>query len=239
MNHAFFYYRGRQGVCALLTWYQDAPWEEGKLTEVVWCWETLSPAIYVDVTLTTTHLSIVADHVLPFMETVFPVCCGLLQQLLWLCGCLFIYGRDISKDMFTWLTQLYLHHPVDFIHEEYISVCYISGAFVQLFLDSKILLFLCQQDMSFVPACSSFSWNKCMTTLWNIFNTDPLSKRWKYSLPHTTTPELKMVSKKRKSTKADCHSCLFILRILSNLSTLYPIFPADLISSLKHHIFGL
>lgn len=181
MNHAFFYYRGQQGVCALLTWYQDAPWEEGKLTEVVWCWETLSPAIYVDVTLTTTHLSIVADHVLPFMETVFPVCCGLLQQLLWLCGCLFIYGRDISKDMFTWLTQLYLHHLVDFIHEEYISVCYISGAFVQLFLDSKILLFLCQQDMSFVPACSSFSWNKCMTTLWNIFNTDPLSKRWKYS----------------------------------------------------------
>lgn len=62
--------------------------------------------IYVDVTLTTTHLSIVADHVLPFMETVFPVCCGLLQQLLlvmvhWLCGCLFICGRDISKDMFT------------------------------------------------------------------------------------------------------------------------------------------
>lgn len=117
MNHAFFYYRGRQGVCALLTWYQDAPWEEGKLMEVVWCWETLSPAIYVDVTLTTTHLSIVADHVLPFMETVFPVCCGLLQQLLlvmvhWLCGCLFICGRDISKDMFTWLTQLYRHHPV-------------------------------------------------------------------------------------------------------------------------------
>ena len=36
-------------------------------------WETLGLAIIVDVTLTcTTDLSIVADHVHPFMETVFP-----------------------------------------------------------------------------------------------------------------------------------------------------------------------
>ena len=37
----------------------------------MFCWETLGPAIHVDVTLTrTTHLSIVADHVHPFMEMV-------------------------------------------------------------------------------------------------------------------------------------------------------------------------
>ncbi|KAK3508781.1 hypothetical protein QTP70_006023 [Hemibagrus guttatus] len=44
-------------------------------------WETVGPAIPVDVTLTcTTYLSIVADHVHPFMETVFPDGCGLFQQ---------------------------------------------------------------------------------------------------------------------------------------------------------------
>jgi len=37
------------------------------------CWETLGPAIHVD-------LSIVADHVHPFMEMVFPGGCGLFQQ---------------------------------------------------------------------------------------------------------------------------------------------------------------
>lgn len=41
----------------------------------------LGPAIHVDVTLTrTTFLSIVADHVHPFMETVFPDGTGLFQQ---------------------------------------------------------------------------------------------------------------------------------------------------------------
>lgn len=45
------------------------------------CWETLGPAIHVDVTLThTTFLSIVADHVHPFMETVLPDGSGLFQQ---------------------------------------------------------------------------------------------------------------------------------------------------------------
>ncbi|KAK3530443.1 hypothetical protein QTP86_024354 [Hemibagrus guttatus] len=45
------------------------------------CWETLGPAIHVDVTLThTTYLSVVADHVQPFMETVFPDDCSLFQQ---------------------------------------------------------------------------------------------------------------------------------------------------------------
>ena len=44
-------------------------------------WETLGPAIYVDVTLKhTIYLSIVADHEHPFMETVFPEGCGLFQQ---------------------------------------------------------------------------------------------------------------------------------------------------------------
>ena len=51
---------------------------------IIWamfCWETLSPAINVNVTMThTTYLSIVADHVHPFMETVFPDGCGLFQQ---------------------------------------------------------------------------------------------------------------------------------------------------------------
>ncbi|KAK3566489.1 hypothetical protein QTP86_034054 [Hemibagrus guttatus] len=47
----------------------------------MFCWETLGPAIHVDVTLThTTCLSIVADHVHPSMETVFPDGCGLFQQ---------------------------------------------------------------------------------------------------------------------------------------------------------------
>ena len=47
----------------------------------VFCWETLGPAIHVDVTLTrTTYISIVAYHVHPFMEMVFPDGCGLFQQ---------------------------------------------------------------------------------------------------------------------------------------------------------------
>ncbi|KAK3570978.1 hypothetical protein QTP86_031835, partial [Hemibagrus guttatus] len=47
----------------------------------MFCWETLGPAIHVDVPLTrTTYLSNVADHVHPFMETVFPDGCGLFQQ---------------------------------------------------------------------------------------------------------------------------------------------------------------
>ncbi|KAK3519768.1 hypothetical protein QTP70_003892 [Hemibagrus guttatus] len=47
----------------------------------MFCWETLGPAIHVDVTLTrSTYLSIVADHVHPFMETLFPDGCGLFQQ---------------------------------------------------------------------------------------------------------------------------------------------------------------
>ncbi|KAK3535233.1 hypothetical protein QTP70_005025 [Hemibagrus guttatus] len=47
----------------------------------MFCWETLGPAIHVDVTLTrSTYLSIVAEHLNPFMETVFPDGCGLFQQ---------------------------------------------------------------------------------------------------------------------------------------------------------------
>ena len=41
----------------------------------------LGSSIHVDVILTwTTYLSIVADHIHPFMETVFPDGCGLFQQ---------------------------------------------------------------------------------------------------------------------------------------------------------------
>ena len=47
----------------------------------MFCWETLGPAIRVDVTLTcTTCLSIVADHVHHFMETVVPDGRGLFLQ---------------------------------------------------------------------------------------------------------------------------------------------------------------
>ena len=50
------------------------------LWAMLW-WETLGPAIHVDVTLThTAYLSIVADHVHPFMEKVFPDGYGLIQQ---------------------------------------------------------------------------------------------------------------------------------------------------------------
>ncbi|MCI4382883.1 hypothetical protein PGIGA_G00019780 [Pangasianodon gigas] len=46
----------------------------------MFCWETLSPGIHVDVTLTcTTYLNIVADQVHPFMATVFPNGRGLFQ----------------------------------------------------------------------------------------------------------------------------------------------------------------
>ncbi|KAK3530022.1 hypothetical protein QTP86_009926 [Hemibagrus guttatus] len=47
----------------------------------MFCWETLGPAVHVDVTVTrSTYLSIVADRVHPFMETLFPDGCGLFQQ---------------------------------------------------------------------------------------------------------------------------------------------------------------
>ena len=45
------------------------------------CWENLSPAIHVDVTLThITYLNTVTDHRHPFMESVFADDCGLFQQ---------------------------------------------------------------------------------------------------------------------------------------------------------------
>ncbi|KAK3569465.1 hypothetical protein QTP86_031433 [Hemibagrus guttatus] len=45
------------------------------------CLETLGPAIHVDVTFTRiTYLSIVADYVHTFIETLFPDGCGLFQQ---------------------------------------------------------------------------------------------------------------------------------------------------------------
>ncbi|XP_067308382.1 transmembrane inner ear expressed protein isoform X1 [Pseudorasbora parva] len=47
----------------------------------MFCWETLGPAIHVDFTLTCTiYLRIVADHLHPFVEMVFPDGCGLFQQ---------------------------------------------------------------------------------------------------------------------------------------------------------------
>ncbi len=60
MNHVFFYIMWMAGcVCVLYlgnTWHQEALWEEGKPAEAVcwamFCWETLGPAIHVDITLT-------------------------------------------------------------------------------------------------------------------------------------------------------------------------------------------
>ena len=47
----------------------------------MFCWETLGPAIHVDVSLThTTYISFVADRAHPFTETVSPNDCGLYQQ---------------------------------------------------------------------------------------------------------------------------------------------------------------
>ncbi|KAK3519542.1 hypothetical protein QTP70_035066, partial [Hemibagrus guttatus] len=47
----------------------------------MFCWETLGPAVHVDVTVTrSTYLSIVTDHVHPFMETLFPDGRVLFQQ---------------------------------------------------------------------------------------------------------------------------------------------------------------
>ena len=56
----------------------------GRGSVMLWpmfCRGTLGPAIHVEVTLTrSTYLSIVADHLHPFTETVFPDYCGLFQQ---------------------------------------------------------------------------------------------------------------------------------------------------------------
>ena len=47
----------------------------------MFCWETLGPAIHVDVNLTrVTDQNIVADQVHPFMAMVFRVGSGLFQQ---------------------------------------------------------------------------------------------------------------------------------------------------------------
>ena len=56
------------------------------LWAMLW-WEILGPTIHVDVTLThITYLSIIADHVHPFMEMVFPDGCGLFQEDNTLCN---------------------------------------------------------------------------------------------------------------------------------------------------------
>ena len=60
----------------------------------IFCWETLGPAIHVDVTLTRiTCLNIVADHVHP--QTVFPNGIGLFQQDNALC-----YTAEIVQEWF-------------------------------------------------------------------------------------------------------------------------------------------
>ena len=76
MNQVFFYITWMAGcvcVCCLLGEHM-APRctmgrrQAGRGSVMLWatfCWETLGPAIHVDVTLTLTYLSIVADHVHP------------------------------------------------------------------------------------------------------------------------------------------------------------------------------
>jgi len=47
----------------------------------MFCWETLGPAIHVEVNLThVTYRNIIADQVHPFMAMVFPDGSGLFQQ---------------------------------------------------------------------------------------------------------------------------------------------------------------
>ena len=85
MNHIFFYitWMARCVCVAYLgdTWYQDAPSEEGKPAEAVWCLGKCSAAIHVDVTPScTNYLRTAAGHAHPFMETLFLDGCGLFQQ---------------------------------------------------------------------------------------------------------------------------------------------------------------
>ena len=47
----------------------------------MFCWETLGPAIHVDVNLTcVTYLNIIAEQVHPFRAMVFPDASGLFQE---------------------------------------------------------------------------------------------------------------------------------------------------------------
>ena len=80
---------GWLGAFALLTWEEHmAPgcnmgrWladGDSLMLLAMFCLETLGPAIHVDVTWHLPH-SIVADHIYPLMETVFPDGCGLFHQ---------------------------------------------------------------------------------------------------------------------------------------------------------------
>lgn len=68
-------------LCCLPGKHMDAlRWNQAIGSVMLWAmfyWETSSPAIHVAVTLTCTiYLSVVADHVHPFIETVFPHCSG-------------------------------------------------------------------------------------------------------------------------------------------------------------------
>lgn len=76
---------GRLGACVLFTCGRDGRRIHHKKRQAgggsVMLWAILYPGIRVDVTLTlTTFLRIVADHVHPFMATVFPDVSGLFQQ---------------------------------------------------------------------------------------------------------------------------------------------------------------
>lgn len=68
------------------TWHKGALWDEVKLAEAVmlwaeFCWETLSPDIFMDITLSrTTYISVLAHLVTPFFYTVFPDGCCVFQQ---------------------------------------------------------------------------------------------------------------------------------------------------------------
>ncbi len=89
MNHVFIYITWMAGcVCVAYlgnTWHQDALWEEGKPVEAVWFFGQCSagkPWVLPSMWMLLWHvppISIVADHVHPFMETVFPSGCGLFQ----------------------------------------------------------------------------------------------------------------------------------------------------------------
>ena len=85
-NHVHFYIMWMAWcVCITYlgnTWHQDSLLDEGNPADAVWCFGQFSAGFcHVDITLThTTYLSIVADYVHSFMETVFPDGCGLFHQ---------------------------------------------------------------------------------------------------------------------------------------------------------------
>ena len=88
MKHVFFTSHGMAG-CMCVTYHMAPGYAMGRgqaaggsvMLWAMFYWETLGPAVHLDVTYTpTTYLSIVTDHVHLLMEMVFPVGRGSFKQ---------------------------------------------------------------------------------------------------------------------------------------------------------------